>query len=104
MREKREYNRINISFPIEYRILPLSKYFYTVSKDLSLGGAKIITNTFVPKNKLVKVNLNLIDKLLRFNAKVVWCNKKRQSEEYFIGLEFERISETAKEEFSDFLK
>jgi len=92
MEEGRKYPRMDVSFPVECKVFPQRTYFYTVSKDLSLGGIKILSNEFIPKDNALKVNINLIDKIISLKAKVAWCNKKRISDKYLIGLEFVEIS------------
>lgn len=103
MIENRRFPRIQVSFPIECRSLLSRSYFYTVSKDLSLAGVKIITNEFLAKNNLLKININLINKMVNLKAKVAWCNKERASERYSTGLEFVEISSIDKEEISVFI-
>jgi len=103
MSDKRKFPRVDVSFPIEYKPLPARNYFYTVSKDLSLGGVKIVSNYFLPKNDTVKVNVNLIDSILGLKAKVAWCNKERLSERYSTGLEFVETSESSKKSLFQFL-
>lgn len=103
MKEKRKFPRVAVSFPVECKTLPARNYFYTVSKDLSLGGTKILSNDFLARNHHLKVNINLIDKVLTLQAKVIWCNKERVSERYSTGLEFTEIPKMAKNDLFGFL-
>ena len=103
MNDQRKFERLGVSFPVECKSLPDRKYFYTVSKDLSLGGLKILTNDFLPKNNLIKLNINLIDKVLNVKAKVAWCNSERASERYTAGLEFVEINNTNQKELTNFI-
>ena len=103
MGEKRKNPRIDVSFPLECKNLPSRNYFYTVSKDLSLSGTRILINEFIPKDNLLKIHINLIDKVLDLKAKVVWCNKERVSERYSIGVEFVEINDADKDELYCFL-
>jgi len=103
MQERRKYERINISFPVECFDVENKNFFYTVTKDLSLGGTKIVNDKFLPKDNFLKVNLNLIDKILTLNAKVVWCNKLKFSDKYFVGLNFTDIEETSKQSLLNFI-
>lgn len=103
MAEKRKYPRINVSFPVECSVLPQRKYFYTVSRDLSLGGVKILSNIFLPKNDSFKLTINLIDKTLDVKAKVAWCNSERMIDRYSAGLEFIEINQTSHRGLSSFL-
>lgn len=95
--EKRKYLRSCVSFPIECSILSKHSYFYTVSKDVSAGGVRILSDDFLPKNNYLKLNINLIDKVVGAKAKVIWCSKERVSDRYYAGLEFTEIGKEGKE-------
>ncbi len=88
MEEKRKYPRTEISFPLECKILPDAGYFYTVSKNLSLAGIKIISDQFIPKDSIVRLHVNFIDTVIDVKARVSWCSKQRVSDRYAVGLEF----------------
>lgn len=103
MDERRQYPRIDISFPVECKMLPSQDYFYTVSKDLSQVGLKIVSNEFMPKNELLKLSLNLINKILDVKARVVWCSQERASERYSAGVEFVEIEDHSRDELTAFL-
>ena len=79
--ERRIVPRAGISFPVECSLLPKTNYFYTVSKDLSTGGAKIITD-----------HINLINKIVDVKAKVAWCNKERIADRYSAGVKFVELT------------
>jgi len=102
MREKRKYQRISVPFPIECKTLPKRGYFNTVCKDLSLGGAKIVSNEFIPANGLLKVDINLIG-ASNLKAKVAWCSQDKGSERFSAGLEFIEMNESTRENLSNFL-
>ncbi len=104
MEEKRKHSRLAVSFPVECAALPLRKYFYTVSKDLSLGGTKIISESFLSKGSPFKVNINLIDKILGLEAKVAWCNAERRQQRYSAGLEFKNLNPLNQNELCRFIE
>ncbi|UCD15590.1 MAG: PilZ domain-containing protein [Candidatus Omnitrophota bacterium] len=103
MSERRSFPRVNVSFPVECNPLSQKSYFYTVSKDLSIGGVKILTNEFLSKDDNVKVKINLIDKVVGVKAKVIWCNKERISERYSAGLKFTEMNDLNKGALTQFL-
>lgn len=103
MDEKRREDRVNISFPVECNIMPKRNYFYTVSKDLSLGGAKIFSDDFIPQGNLIKLNINLIDEVVGLKAKIAWCSKESMLKRYSAGVEFIEIDKGNKKILSDFL-
>lgn len=103
MQDRRKYPRVDISFPVECDTLPRGNYFYTVSKDLSLGGVKIISNKFFPRNEPLKITINLIEKVVSLKARVAWCNETRAVDTYFVGLEFIGENRTSQSEILRFL-
>jgi c-di-GMP-binding flagellar brake protein YcgR len=100
---RRKDSRAGIAFPVECDLLPTKNYFYTVSKDLSSSGAKIITDRFLAKGEILKIHLNLIDQIVEIKARVAWCNKERVSERYMTGVEFTEINRAKKGTLSKLL-
>jgi len=97
-KERRNFPRVDISFPVECELLPeRKKIFYTVTKNLSIEGAKILTEEFFPKDSMLRINLNLINEMVIAKTKVVWCNKEPYSERYQIGLYFLEINRKNKD-------
>lgn len=103
MEEKREYHRYKLAFPIECQMTKDPGYSYTVTKDLSLGGAKIISEKFIPKGKVLKMKLNLIKQVFSFKTKIAWCKKERFSDRYSLGCEFIEIPQPYKRQYKNFL-
>lgn len=103
MEERRENPRVGISFPVECKKLPSRGYFYTVCKDLSMVGIKIVINDFIPKDSLLKLQVNLVDSVVDLKARLVWCNKERMSERYSAGLEFIEVNKEGKQSLATFL-
>ena len=103
MEKRREAERVKISFPVECSLPSSRNYFYTVSKDLSKGGVKIVSDNFIARGNVIKVNINLIDQVLTFNGKVAWCNKERVSERYITGLQFVDTPKASESNLSRFL-
>ncbi|MBU2102279.1 MAG: PilZ domain-containing protein [Candidatus Omnitrophica bacterium] len=89
--ERRKYPRVPISFPVECNVLSTAKYFYTVSKDLSTTGIKILSDHFFSKDKLFKVSINFVDKVMQLKARVAWCAQSRSPDTYLAGLEFVEV-------------
>ena len=103
MKERRKNPRVSVSFPIECKELTQSGYFCTVSKDLSISGARIVSNDFMSKDDSLRVNINLIDSVVPLKAKVVWCKKERVPNRYSIGLEFIELTAEGKSNLARFL-
>ena len=101
--ERRRDQRVDIAFPLECSKLSEKKYFYTVGKDLSTNGVKIISEEFLPKDNRLMVTINLVDRVLNLQAKVAWCNKLRIAERYHAGLEFLDVDKENQRSISRFL-
>ena len=103
MEEKRKYPRVRISFPVRCEGLPTRKSFYTVFKDISSGGLKVISEEFMAVNKSIKFEINLINTLIRGKGKVAWCNPQSFADRYWAGIEFTEIGPSAQKALSEFL-
>ena len=103
MKERRKQQRVSVSFPVECKLLPSKDYFYTVSKDLSLGGAKILSSEQLMKKDKLNLSVNLIKAVLNVDAKVSWCWKDKISQRYATGLEFIGLTDSDKNELAEFL-
>lgn len=96
MQERRNDFRAGVAFPVECSKLPARSYFYTVSRDLSATGVRILSNDFLASGDTFKLNINLIDAILDIKAKVVWCTKESVADRYSAGLRFLEVSESSK--------
>lgn len=66
-------------------------------------GIKIISNSFIPKNSFLKLQVNLVDAVVDLKAKLVWCNKERMADRYSAGLQFVELNEKGKKSLSSLL-
>lgn len=103
MEEKRKYKRVKISFPVRCEGLENHRPFYTVFKDISTGGIKLIAENFLSVNKFLKFEINLVNHLIRGKGKIVWCNPQAYSERYLAGIEFTEMDVNAEKVLSNFL-
>lgn len=105
MKEQRKEPRVKVSFPVSCTVLPeRKKYFYTVSKDLSLSGIRIISEKFLASGKDIKLSIDLINEVAELKAKIVWCNKEPYVERYYAGLKFLETNKETKEKLENFLQ
>jgi c-di-GMP-binding flagellar brake protein YcgR len=60
------------------------------TKDISLGGVRIHSDTYLPVDTLAKVELSLpkIHKIINVRAKVRWVKSLYDNEIFEMGLEF----------------
>lgn len=103
MLERRKNSRLDISFPVACNMLSKNHYFYTVSKNLCVGGLGIICSEFISVNSPLKISVNIIDRVITLKAKVIWCNRRRISDRYSVGLEFLEVNQANKHHIDHFL-
>lgn len=93
----REDNEITITIVSGGKDLPQEKIIYNYTKDISVGGARIQANIFLPVNALLKIDLilkNLRQKITAF-GKVKWSKIITEHKTYEAGVEFVDTPEEA---------
>jgi len=96
MEDKRREKRIKEENKLICEILSCNnnlkhkKIFYTLTKDISLGGVNIQTDTFLPIDTVVKIELSLpkMHKIVCVKGKVKWAKSLYSDEVFELGLEF----------------
>ncbi|KUG21997.1 hypothetical protein ASZ90_008198 [hydrocarbon metagenome] len=86
----REDNEITITIVSGGKDLPQEKIIYNYTKDISVGGARIQANIFLPVHALLKIDLilkNLRQKITAF-GKVKWSKIIIENKTYEAGVEF----------------
>lgn len=89
-----EENKVKIT-PISKDKLPSGKkIIYPLTKDISSGGVKILTDTFFPINSLLKIELSLKKppRLISATGKVRWVKTHYAEELFETGIEFVEMS------------
>ena len=95
--ERRRFQRLNYTDPVQFRdvLKPGESYSGAVARDLSAGGVRMTTWTFLPKDGRLVVTLTLPGRTqpVRAISRIAWTQKERSSlERYECGLEFIGIS------------
>ena len=104
MNEKRIEPRIDTAFIVKCMILPDKKNtFYTVIRDLSQCGVKILSENFLPLGRNLHLDINLIKEKAEAKAQVVWYSKMQSSEKYCIGLKFLEVNSSSKRKLGDLI-
>ena len=96
MDEKRKEKRIEEEIKVAIKLLPEDKYqhdknvVYALTKDISSGGVKIVTDKLLPVDTVMKMELTLakIRKLVEATAIVRWVNRLYDDDVFEMGLEF----------------
>jgi uncharacterized protein (TIGR02266 family) len=96
MSEKRKEKRIEEEIKVAIKLLPEDKYqhdkniVYALTKDISSGGVKIVTDKLLPVDTTLKIELTLakMRKLVEATARVRWVNRLYDDDVFEMGLEF----------------
>jgi len=96
MNEKRhsvrlkEFNEITTTIISEEINLSEEPVFYNLSEDISLSGAKIRGNRFLPVDTVLKIDFNLknLRQKITATAKIKWIRSIFEDKWYEAGVEF----------------
>ena len=96
MEEKRiaprleEENEVTISVISSRKNLPKEKIIFNYIKDISVSGAKLQTNTFLPVDTLlmIEVTLKTLQQKIIAIVKVKWVKIIIDGKSYEVGMEF----------------
>lgn len=103
--ERRSRQRLNLRFPMRYRLLPQTKDFAkrrrsvtsVLTRDIGEGGLRFVSERFIPKSARLLVESPSLSTYWQIKAEVRWIQKMGYSEKYSIGLSFQNGEEQAKE-------
>ncbi len=105
--ERRRFPRLSHKTSLQYRNLSAngngsapSAMKGTVTKDISAGGVRMMTDRFMPLDSKVKVEFSLSSnvKSISAEAKIAWVQKMPYNENFLVGLEFVDIKHEARVE------
>ena len=85
-----EENRITLRLISEHKLPNGKKICYALTKDVSAGGVKILTDTLLPTNTLLKIEfpLSRAHKVVSVTGKIKWVKSLYNRELFEMGLEF----------------
>jgi Tfp pilus assembly protein PilZ len=93
-----EENKVVIEFVTSFGDSVSTSEIYALTKDISVGGARIVTDWFFPIGTYFKVNLALSKskQVIHVDGRVRWVKHLDETEELFeVGVEFKHdIPET----------
>lgn len=107
-REKRQYKRQEGTFPFRYRetLGTPSPFRGALVKDVSLGGLRFRTESFLPLDTSLILELSLPESTrpVRAITRVAWSRKLPAGERYEIGGEFVEMIPSEKRTLEGFLE
>jgi PilZ domain. len=111
MDEKRRAGRLKKDNEITITIIsgvkksPKEKIIYHISKDISVYGARINVNSFLPVDTLLKIDITLKNphQMITAFGKVKWIKSLFADESYEAGLEFVHTSSDTIQQLADYI-
>ena len=92
--ERRKFVRIRQRDIVNYAILFQFKSSRKLTQDLSLRGARFISDNFIPIHAILKLEIKLMDmpRMINAVARVAWIREIFDDENFEVGVEFMDIS------------
>ena len=103
MKNKRKHSRAKISLPIYFQDTNSRKLFYTIFKNISEGGLKLVTEKSLTPGQSILFEMELVSSIVKGEGKVTWSSNERNSEKCVAGIEFTNMDEKAKKALCEFL-
>jgi c-di-GMP-binding flagellar brake protein YcgR len=104
--DQRQFPRVALNAPLRFQVKTTSKFGSTVSRDISEGGIRFLSEDFVPigTSMVLEVNLGNVPKYINAVADVVWAQKIPHSERYQLGLKFCEIDEPYYQDIREYVR
>ncbi|MCX5712714.1 MAG: PilZ domain-containing protein [Candidatus Omnitrophica bacterium] len=100
---KRINSRINAHLSVRMQVRGRPDFKHTVSDNISVGGARLINDTFLPLNTALSLDLKIMNNVLHPAARVVWSQPLPHSDRYGLGVEFTQMSGVEEDFLSDYI-
>jgi c-di-GMP-binding flagellar brake protein YcgR len=77
--------------------------FYTVIKDVSEGGFRMVAESPIAIDTELDIDINLISERFRSSGRVRWCSEKADNGRFSVGVQFSDLSEEQLAKLHSFL-
>lgn len=106
--EQRENPRVNTHVPVRFRKLrdgAGSEGTVSISKNLSEGGIRFCTSSFVSRacRLILELDISMISKPVKAISKVAWIRKSDNGREYEIGNRFLEMTKEDRELIAEYV-
>ncbi|MDP3042191.1 MAG: PilZ domain-containing protein [Candidatus Omnitrophota bacterium] len=102
-KENRCFPRVNFHSKIRYQFRGKPDFDCCVSKDISYGGLRITNEQFMPVSRLVMLEINVLNRILRPIGKVAWSMPLAHSNRNQTGIEFVEFNSAEQSYLKDFI-
>lgn len=105
--EKQKENRCTVRLDfhsaIRYQVRGKSDFGRGISNDISCGGLRLINKEFIPASKLVMLEINVLNRILKPIGKVAWSMALAHSNRIQTGIEFVEFNNIERNYLKDFI-
>jgi len=105
--ERRKYNRVNSMLPLQYKKLKevADGTIGAITRDVGEGGAKFVSNEFLPlaTRLVVELFLPAQPKPVKAISKVAWIKKASSGDQYEIGNQFLELGKGDRGQLAEFI-
>lgn len=105
--ERRKAARVNARVPLQFKDIqrPIETYTGTITKDISGGGVRFLSNEFLSifTRLLVEVSVPTFSRPIKAISKVAWIQKVPRSNQYEVGVQFLDMTEEDKKQLASFI-
>lgn len=102
-KEKRNFTRLGLRTPVRYQIRGQPQFDSTISNDISLGGISFTSDSFIPPQTPVMLEVNILSKVLKAVGKIAWTQPIPHSDRNIMGLEFVELPYKERTYLKDYL-
>ena len=101
--ERRQSERVISRCPLRYQFKGQPNFYDTVTRDISAGGLRFITNQFIPAfaELFLELSLRPAAEPLQVPAKVTWIQKVPHSDQYHVGACFSELNQEHKKNLTE---
>ncbi len=102
-KERRRFRRVNAKFPIWYQMKKGGFFASASTEDVSISGMRLNADRFFPSGLNLKLELNILSKVIKAVGRVVWSRSLPSSGRYQMGIEFIKVDPQEKNYLSDYI-
>lgn len=101
--EGRSSQRIQYSRPMQFQKRGTGQVISTISENISVNGVSFLSDSFIPPETAVMLEIGVFSRVVRPIARIVWSQPTPSSNRYRVGAQFMELDPKEKEFLSDYI-
>jgi hypothetical protein len=101
--ESRLFPRLDFSGSVSCQVRGAKEIGRSVSEDISLSGIKFISDSFIPPQTPVMLEINLLSQVVRPIAQIVWSSPFPRQNKFHLGARFLEWDPQDKKRLNDYI-